>query len=248
MTETEQLTIWKSQFGQDWTDRNKVDPMSRVEPFKAMLSNIEIRNILEVGCGAGHNLIALSKAGTYDLHGIDPLQYAVDMATSAGLEVSISDCFKIPYPSKAFDLVFTCGVLMHISPEDIDAAVDEMARVSRRYILAIEYLAHKEEMILYRSISNLLWKRDYGKVFSKHGLQKIKHWYWPQGSAFAGCAWWIYQKSDFRPCEKSPIGQHHWILASETQMQTCKYCDLAIPIPPVTEHYKGFGHLKLTRR
>jgi hypothetical protein len=48
--ETEQLKIWKSQFGVEYTDRNIVNPETRVHAFEKMIGDLEINRILEVGC------------------------------------------------------------------------------------------------------------------------------------------------------------------------------------------------------
>ena len=39
----------------------------------------------------------------------------------------------------AFDLVLTCGLLIHIPPDQIRQVIEELVRVSKRYVLAIEY-------------------------------------------------------------------------------------------------------------
>lgn len=127
--------------GEYYADNSIVDPATRVEEFSKLIGNLPVKRILEVGCNRGHNLAAISTIGSYELHGIDPCGYALDIARESGYNAKfvIADAFKIPYPDSYFDLVFTCGVLMHISNKDIALAMREMRRVSNKYVLALEY-------------------------------------------------------------------------------------------------------------
>ena len=63
------------------------------------------------------------------------------------------------------DLAFTSGVLIHVAPSDISKVMAEMYRVSRRYIVAIEYDWPTEEEIKYRGNGDSLWKRPHGAMW-----------------------------------------------------------------------------------
>lgn len=198
MKKTKQLKIWKSKFGKDYTDRNILSPDVRINAFKRMVSNLDIKKILEVGCGSGHNLITLSKIGKYKLIGIEPQEYAVKKAKESSDLISVleGDCFEIPSLDSHFDLVFTCGVLIHISKEDLARTIDEIYRVSNKYILAIEYYAPEETVIHYRGYDDLLWKRDFKKIFlqQKPDLKCIKEGFWNAKEGFDDCHWWLFEK------------------------------------------------------
>jgi hypothetical protein len=63
-------------------------------------------------------------------------------------------------------LVFTSGVLIHISPNDIDNVLDEMYRCTNKYIWGFEYYNPDEyQRVTYRGNDNLLWKTDFSKLF-----------------------------------------------------------------------------------
>ena len=65
-----------------------------------------------------------------------------------------------------FDLVFTSGVLIHISPNDINIVLDEIYRCSRKYILGFEtYSPEGHPMINYRGDNDLLWRTNFSKLF-----------------------------------------------------------------------------------
>ena len=163
---TKQLDIWTSKFGEDWTDRNIIDSKTRVAAFKKMIGDLYIKSIVEIGCGAGHNLISLSMLNSsYTLIGIDPSLYAVVKALKNKVTTFIGDCFDTHLRSSYYDLVFTSGVLMHVSPEDMNRTVEEISRIAKKYILIIEYYSEKEESIEYHGHTDLLWKRDYSNIF-----------------------------------------------------------------------------------
>jgi SAM-dependent methyltransferase len=56
--------------------------------------------------------------------------------------------YDLPFIDSQFDLVYTAGVLIHLS--DTEKAMKEIYRVSSKYILSIEYFDDKERKIEYR--------------------------------------------------------------------------------------------------
>ena len=200
MLDTEQLDLWKSDFGVAYTDRNEVDPSLRINAFKKILSDLKIRNILEVGCNVGHNLIGLSKIGNFNLIGIEPLLYAVERGRKASNKISIleGDAFNMPFKDDYFDLVFTAGVLIHIHSEDLGKAIDEMYRVSKKYILIIEYFAQEETVIPYHGSMNALWKRNFEKIFLEKypKLKKIKSGFLNKDEGFDRCNFILFEKPE----------------------------------------------------
>ena len=138
---------------------------SRVGTFRAILDGAEVGSVLEIGCNRGHNLVALSHIlppGS-KIAGIEPQPHARSVAeqTSPGLDVRDGTIYEIPFDDRTFDLVFTSGVLIHVPLARLETALREIHRVSRRYILAIEYFAEAETTIPYRGHDDLLWKRDF---------------------------------------------------------------------------------------
>jgi ubiquinone/menaquinone biosynthesis C-methylase UbiE len=71
----------------------------------------------------------------------------------------------LPWPDRSFDIVFTSGVLIHISPSDLPQAMDEIHRVSKEYIWCSEYYATEVTQIAYRDRADLLWKMDFARQF-----------------------------------------------------------------------------------
>jgi len=179
-TNTFQEDTWSNDFGKEYTDRNTLTPdevdnlhieyfgVSRTQLNSEFLDNLELNRILEVGCNVGNQLNLLKKMGYLDLWGIELQDYAVEVArkSTSGLNIVKGTAFDIPFKNGFFDLVFTAGVLIHISPNDIDTVLDEIYRCTNKYILGFEnYNPDEYQMVTYRGNDNLLWKTDFPKLF-----------------------------------------------------------------------------------
>ena len=179
-TNTFQEETWNGDFGKEYTNRNTFTPdevdnlyiknygISRTQLNSEFLDNLELNRILEVGCNVGNQLNLLKKMGYLDLWGIELQDYAVEVARkrNIGLNIVKGTAFDIPFKNGFFDLAFTAGVLIHISPNDIDTVLDEIYRCTNKYILGFEYYNPDEyQMVTYRGNDNLLWKTDFPKLF-----------------------------------------------------------------------------------
>src|SRR5689334_15109408 len=166
---TEQLELWRSNFGRDYTNRNDHEKPERVEAWRRLLDGVQIQRAVEVGCNVGWNLEYLRRLGVPELYGIEPQAYAVARADRRAPSISVvqGTAFALPFKSAWADLVFTSGVLIHISPDTVGAALDEIYRVSNRWIVAIEYDGAVEQEIQYRGHDGALWKRDHGALWTK---------------------------------------------------------------------------------
>ena len=178
-----QLKKWKGKFGKEYTDRNVLSldelerlyknnyGITRTEMNKLFLGNMNraIR-ILEIGSNIGNQLLCLQKMGFKNLYGIEPQGYAVELSKSRtrGINLIEGNIFDIPFKDGYFDLVFTSGVLIHISPKDIKKAMKEIYRCTSKYIWGFEYYADKYMEIDYRGNKELLWKTDFVKLYLNH--------------------------------------------------------------------------------
>jgi len=196
-----QLHKWKGDFGEKYTERNDFDWRRRVHPFGEMLSGLSARKILEVGCNRGYNLRAIEEVFRYkeEIVGIEPNTHALRLARNSDTEIELleGNAYSIPFEENYFDLCFTSGVLIHIPPEKVDTALREIHRVSKRYILSIEYYSDEEEKIEYRGEEEMLWKRDFCSYFKSQfpGLPLIRKGYWGPENGFDRCHWWLLKKT-----------------------------------------------------
>ncbi len=87
------------------------------------------RDVLEVGCGTGlvlQRIAAFARRAT----GIDLSPGMLELARARGLHVVEGSATSLPFDDESFDVTCSFKVLAHIP--DIDTALGEMARVTRR--------------------------------------------------------------------------------------------------------------------
>lgn len=95
---------------------------------------IEVRDVLEVGCGSATMAAFFAKDGA-TVHALDASEGALDAArrrfASEGVQGHFhhGNAFKLPFPDGTFDLVMSNGLLEHF--EDMTPVVKEMVRVLR---------------------------------------------------------------------------------------------------------------------
>jgi SAM-dependent methyltransferase len=92
---------------------------------------------LEIGSNWGRWCIAAARAG-YRPVGIDPslksIRAAIRVAEQLGIDASylVADGRYLPFPDGTFDQGFSYSVLQHLSIEDVQLTLGELARVLRR--------------------------------------------------------------------------------------------------------------------
>ena len=92
-------------------------------------------SILEAGCGFGRNLNWLIKQGVKQeiLTGVD---FSARLLFQAQLPHSVkliqANVLNLPFSANHFDLVFTHGLLMHLSPRNLTPAFKELFRVTKK--------------------------------------------------------------------------------------------------------------------
>jgi len=179
-TETQQEIVWKGSFGREYTERNTVDPESVDQVWRrnygvarstineSVLSGIsKDARFLEVGCNSGNQLLMLRQMGWSNLSGTELQPYAMEIARSRLPEATfkLGSALALPWEDCSFDVVFTCGVLIHISPTDLPLVMNEIYRTTREYIWGTEYYAPEVTQVVYRDHSELLWKMDFARQY-----------------------------------------------------------------------------------
>ncbi|HET9626313.1 MAG TPA: pseudaminic acid biosynthesis-associated methylase [Kofleriaceae bacterium] len=197
-TDTTQLALWRSDFGRAYTARNDRDRPERVDAWRRLLDGAAPRRVLEVGCNVGWNLVYLERLGITDLYGVEPQPDAVERARHRrpGFNILHGTAFELPLRDRWCDLVFTSGVLIHIAPESLDRALDEIYRVARRWIVAIEYDHPSEQEVRYRGHSGALWKRDHGAAWLARypALQVVRKLALGAADGYDDCTGYLFEK------------------------------------------------------
>lgn len=190
MNRLEQL--WSSDFGDSYHKRNRVQWTKRIPFWRSIIDTTCARSVHEVGCGPGWNLSAIRRAyPDVQVSGSDVNQQALGQAAAAELFVD-SD---FPYPvGECADLVFTCGVLIHIATEDLQKTMQDIIDASFDWVLAVEYYAAREVEVPYRNQTGALFKRPYGELYINMGLTWVAAGQVGPADGFDDCQWDLLRK------------------------------------------------------
>ncbi|MEM7262370.1 MAG: class I SAM-dependent methyltransferase [Planctomycetota bacterium] len=148
----------------DQKDDHQAMTQRLVESLKA----IDARSYLEVGCGAGRNLVGLQRevrgaiVGGIDIHAA-----AIENAQAAlpGVTLEVGDLHDLSrWESRSWDVVFTSGTLMHVEHDRVESAVREFHRIARRAVVHYEY--HGPSF----PFDFRYYPRDYGELYASLAL------------------------------------------------------------------------------
>jgi len=201
-----QINFWTGDTGNKYIKRNQTNEdnqNNRLNFWKKIFSKIELdtnAKIFEVGANIGLNLSAIQLLGNYQIFALEPNQLACAEIEKNKIvkanNLIQSTANKIGFKDKSFELTFTCGVLIHIHPDDLLKAMEEIIRVSNKYIICAEYFSDKEEEIKYHGEDELLFKRDFGSYYLDNfpKLKLIDYGFsWKKVTGMDNLTWWIFE-------------------------------------------------------
>jgi pseudaminic acid biosynthesis-associated methylase len=180
--ETKQSEKWRGEFGSQYSERNLLNApdldkvyqrnygVTRTALNRIFLADIpRSASILEVGCNLGNQLILLKQMGFENLNGIEIHKEIVKTAQSRvpWARVMEGSVLKMPFEDASFDLVFTSGLLIHIAPQDLPLAMNEIHRCAKSWIWGFEYHSPQMTEVRYRGHSEFLWKADYVRLYTE---------------------------------------------------------------------------------
>lgn len=191
--------FWRGPFGDAYNERNKGRVALNTEFFADVLPPEGIGSAIELGCGTGENLVALSKIiRGIILYGVEVNAKAAEAVPVGNVIVDSALDFKMPNNPATFDLAFTKGFLIHVPPADLPRAYQRLYDASKRYVLIAEYFSPRREMIEYRGEKDRMWKADYGAEFQKaHAVRLVDYgfaWKHDPSSAQDNLNWWLWEK------------------------------------------------------
>jgi pseudaminic acid biosynthesis-associated methylase len=201
----EQEDFWANYIAQDYMQANSsFNVPLGIEAWEKMTSSIDLSSLsslLECGCNIGRNLNSLKNL-------IPKAHTAVIEINKEALEVAVKNyeiaeffhgSIKDAKLSRQFNLVFTCGVLIHINPLDLLDTMQNIYNLSDRYILIAEYFNRTPVSIVYRGQSEKLFKRDFGKEFMENFDVRLVDYGFLWGhiyddAGFDDVTYWLFEK------------------------------------------------------
>lgn len=200
-------SAWAGEFGAEYTDRNVASEevmRIRTAMWARLLESFRgapPKSILEVGCNLGLNLRAIPRLIDAELYAIEPNPQAREkvladkVLPAERLFAGYGD--KIPVADGAVEMAFTSGVLIHVDPTNLAATMDEIHRVSSKYILCSEYFSPRAETISYRGHEGLLFKNDFGGLYMDRfpELELVDYgFFWKRATQLDDATWWLFRK------------------------------------------------------
>lgn len=194
------VDLWAGSFGDDYTVRCDRDYTPRTKFWGDIIYNTKAKNVLEVGCNTGQNLDLISEylPKPDNAWGCDVNRKALNVCHVRHKELNVVRCsgFDLPFRDNYFDLVFTAGVLIHQPPSEVEVMMQEIIRVSSRFVLALEYSNDIFEEIPYRDKVGALFMGPYGDIYEKkYGLRPVDYGFLVKESGFDAVNYWLLSKN-----------------------------------------------------
>jgi pseudaminic acid biosynthesis-associated methylase len=183
--------FWAGDFGDEYIGRNCSERLAKANwcMFSDALHKTDgdFDSIIELGANIGLNIEAIKriyphiKSAAVEINekAFTQLLKVADVAYNCNLFDS--------RVTGQYDLALTKGVLIHIHPDDLQAAYKRLFDLSRHYILICEYYNPKPVEIEYRGEKGKLWKRDFaGEMLDTFPLRLVDYGFvyhrdkWPQ--------------------------------------------------------------------
>ena len=139
----------------------------------------DVKRLLEVGCFFGWRLAQVAQAFPQAaVIGVDLVLEGLQVAKHTGRMRCLvnADATCLPFHSNAVDCVYTVACLTHIPERAVARALDEMQRVTRRYLVLMEI--YDRPMRLSQRLRTWAWRdgfcHAYERLLSREGLTQIR--------------------------------------------------------------------------
>lgn len=175
---TEQENFWSGEFGDEYIGRNQGEASiaSNTALFSKILkSTNSISSIIEFGANIGLNLKAIKRLlPKVELSAIEINENAiVKLKEMEGIKVYHSSILDFR-PDEKKDLVLIKGVLIHISPNELQNVYELLHSSSKKYICIAEYYNPSPIELRYRGHDGKLFKRDFaGEIMERFSDLKL---------------------------------------------------------------------------
>ncbi len=129
---------------QFWEDYANNADSNYNEEFAKFISNLAVSlkctSVLEVGCNAGNDLKLFPEQ--IEVHGVDSNENIINKAKERlpSFNFKIGSVTELPYEETSIDLIFTHGFFNYLEDESVSKGIEELFRVSKKYIVNCEML------------------------------------------------------------------------------------------------------------
>ena len=193
---------WENTFGDEYHKRQGEvgDVRANTALFSKILNITDgVDSVLEFGAGTGRNLEAISRSyPEIKTIGVEINEGAAKLIPADKvLRMNILDYDEDQHGTA--DLVFTKGVAIHVSPEQINRLYGALYNTAKKYILMAEYYSPTRVEIEYQGEMGRLWKANfYEEMVERYpALELVDYGFvgpwdeYPQDSI----NWWLWKKS-----------------------------------------------------
>lgn len=177
---------WDKAYSSTWNHPHRI-------LLAEFLMKLQFMSLLEVGCASAPNLITITKrfqkAGRQVmLQGVDVNQDAIQQAEKQfnGARFRVNPAHDLFYSDNSVDVILTDMTLIYYDPVMIRKALAEFARVSRHYVVLVEFHhpSFKQRAKLW--LKDGYFAYNYKKLLGRQGFRdvnifKIPPDSWPGG-------------------------------------------------------------------
>jgi ubiquinone/menaquinone biosynthesis C-methylase UbiE len=164
---------YDTDFWNKYTDENESIYHQEYAKFiRDLATSLKANSVLEVGCNIGNDLKEFPE--NFDVHGIDLNEHALDIARQKlpSFKFKKSSILNMPFEDSSIDFVFTHYLLNYIPEQEMEKAIKELFRVSRKYILTCELFDENESPL---EGDTKGWKRNVFKRWLNFQVKIISH-------------------------------------------------------------------------
>ncbi len=132
--------------------------------------NVKIKNVIDVGCRWGRALRYWRRNGV-EVCGIEVSETMVQYCKKKELNCYLASATDLSiFKDKQFDLYMATDVYEHLRTKDLDDAIKEAKRVTKKYLLIRPYPRIDKRKLLHLTV----WtSQKWEKFFKKHDLKII---------------------------------------------------------------------------
>lgn len=136
--------------------------------MRDLVVSLRCSSVLEAGCGTGVDLRLFPE--NFEVHGVDLNDLALEMAKekSPKFDFKKGSVTNLPFEDSSVDFIFTHKFLNCLNSTDLDKAISEMHRVSRKYIANCELYDKLES-----KVDGIFSSRNMAKRWSSYQVMII---------------------------------------------------------------------------